>query len=552
MTSLRHRMRRMRGTPVIAIGIALSRLTGLLRTAIVVNIFGVTRLGDAFAAAMRIPNVIQNLLGEGALSASFIPEYSKLKEEDEAAAGVLAGAIASFLLLVASLLALIGVVFARPVTRAITWGWSGEQLDTTVNLVRILSIGAGFLVLSAWCLGVLNSHRRFFLSYVAPVLWNATQIAVLLTVGLLAWDLVDRATALAWAVVAGGVVQVAVQIPAVRRANTSISLNAGWNETSARKVIGRLGPAVLGRGALQISAFLDLALASLLAAGATTAIASSQPLYILPISIIAMSVAAAELPELSTLTDQREVLRRTSERVARVMFLITLIVVIYLVAGDHVVWGVFSFGGLVQRLDSDEILLIAFVLGTFSLGLPAIGGSRQLQNVLYAVGDTRTPARISFTRVCVSFTFGIIAMFQLDRLVIHKGEVTGFSALVAPLGPLAKALRDNDDVPLRLGAVGLAAGAAMGAWLEYALLKQATQPADGTQRPRSATVRQQLSPVLAAMTVAIVLRTFVPLGPRLIESIVVGVATIVVYMAVGVLTGHPTATMLADRFTRKT
>jgi putative peptidoglycan lipid II flippase len=543
--------RRLSGTPLIAIGIALSRLAGLLRTVIVVSTFRVSRLGDALAAAMRIPNVIQNLLGEGALSASFIPEYTRMQEQDRERAGVLAGAVASFLITLAGLLAVIGVVFARPLTRLITWGWSGEQLDTTADLVRILSVGAGFLVLSAWCLGVLNSHRRFFLSYVAPVLWNTTQIVVLVVVGLLAWDLVDRATALAWAVVAGGVIQVAVQIPAVRKANKHIDINLGWNEVSARRVITRLGPAILGRGALQLSAFFDLALASLLAAGATTAIASAQPLYILPISIIAMSVAAADLPELSTMDDQSGVLARTVERTNRVMFFITMIVVIYLVAGDHVIWGVFSFGGLRDRLDQDEIMLISLVLGAFSLGLPAIGGSRQLQNILYAQGDTRTPARLSVIRVCVSFSASIVLMFQLDRLVIFRGTITGFGALLAPLEPIAKALRDNDDLPLRLGAVGLAIGASLGAWLEYGLLRHHTEPVDGSSRPRGASLRQQVLPAIVAVTLVLLLRRFVPLGPRVLESAILGTTVVVSYIAVAAIGRHRSAIQLLDQLRQR-
>ena len=174
--------RRLSGAPAAAAGIALSRIAGLVRAALVTNVLGIGTVGDAFAAALRIPNVLQNLLGEGALSAAFIPEYSSTVDDDTEAAGRLAGAIASFLLVITALLAAVGVLAARPITRLIALGYRGEQFELTVQLVRVIMIGTGLLVLSSWCLGILNSHRRLFLSYVAPVIWNAVQIAVLITV----------------------------------------------------------------------------------------------------------------------------------------------------------------------------------------------------------------------------------------------------------------------------------------------------------------------------------------------------------------------------------
>ena len=169
-----------RSSANVAAGIALSRIAGLARERVIAHYLGVGFAVDAFRAASRIPNLLQNLLGEGVLSASFIPVYSRLvAERDEEEAGRVAGAIAGLLAAVAGALVLAGVIFARPLAAVLTPGFSGRRLDLTVDLIRILTPGIGFLVLSAWCLGVLNSHRRFFVPYVAPVLWNVTQIAVL-------------------------------------------------------------------------------------------------------------------------------------------------------------------------------------------------------------------------------------------------------------------------------------------------------------------------------------------------------------------------------------
>ncbi len=125
------------------------------------------------AAAFRIPNFLQNLFGEGVLSASFIPVYARLRaEERHEEATQLAEAIFAILFFITSLLTLAGV-FATPwLIDAIAPGFHGEKRQLTIRLVQILFPGAALLVISAWCLGILNSHRKFFLSYAAPVIWN--------------------------------------------------------------------------------------------------------------------------------------------------------------------------------------------------------------------------------------------------------------------------------------------------------------------------------------------------------------------------------------------
>ena len=168
---------------LVAAGILVSRLAGLIRTRVFAYYFGLSDEGDAFAAGFRIPNFLQNLFGEGALSASFIPVYAALLARgDKREADRVAGAVASLLALIVSLLVLVGV-FATPfLIDAIAPGFTGEKRDLTIQIVRVLFPGAGLLVLSAWCLGVLNSHHRFFLSYTAPVMWNAAMIATLVLV----------------------------------------------------------------------------------------------------------------------------------------------------------------------------------------------------------------------------------------------------------------------------------------------------------------------------------------------------------------------------------
>src|SRR6266568_3279297 len=201
---------------LVAVGILLSRLTGLVRQRVFSHYFGLeSDAADAFTAAFRIPNFLQNLFGEGALSASFIPVYASLVARGERReADRVAGAVASLLALVVSALVLVGVLATPVLIDLIAPGFTGEKRALTTQLVRILFPGAGLLVLSAWCLGVLNSHHRFLLSYAAPVMWNAAMIASLVAFGARA-PLPRLAVILAWGSVVGSAFQFAVQVPVV-------------------------------------------------------------------------------------------------------------------------------------------------------------------------------------------------------------------------------------------------------------------------------------------------------------------------------------------------
>jgi putative peptidoglycan lipid II flippase len=198
-------------------GILLSRLAGLVRDRVFAHYFGNSAAADAFGAAFRIPNFLQNLFGEGVLSASFIPVYAGLLARNkEKEANEVAEVIAGLLSLLMSVLVLIGIVITPLLIYLIAPGFEGDKRDLTIRLVRIFFPGAGVLVMSAWCLGILNSHRRFFLSYVAPVIWNVAIIAALIGFGR-SHDQFSLASIVAWASVVGSLLQLAVQLPIVLR-----------------------------------------------------------------------------------------------------------------------------------------------------------------------------------------------------------------------------------------------------------------------------------------------------------------------------------------------
>ena len=433
---------------------------------------GVGSVADALVTASRIPNTLQNLLGEGALSASFIPVYARLLSEGrEDDAGKVAGAIAGLLAIVAGAFVVIGVVFAEPITRVIATGFTGQKLDLTITLVRIITPGVGFLVLSAWCLGVLNSHRRFFLSYVAPVLWNAAQISALLIFGLRGLATEDLAVAVAWAMFGGGVLQFAIQIPAVVKVTAGVRPTLQIRLPGVRRVLRNFSPVVAGRGAVQLLTLLETWLASLLATGAIALISYATRLYTLPISLFGMSVAAAALPELSsgTLHKGEHLSARLAPGLARIAFFVAPCALAFFTIGDLLVATIYRSG----RFTSLDATAVWLTLAASSVGLLANTSSRLLQSALYGAGDTRSPAVYSVVRLVFAASLGAVLMLQFDRLVLSPdGIALAEGASLPAFAPLPQAVRAaTGQGTLRLGAVGLTLAAGISSWVEYALLR---------------------------------------------------------------------------------
>lgn len=446
----------------VAAGIFLSRISGLIREGVFSFFFGTSLYADAFRAALRMPNALQNLLGEGTLSASFIPVYSELLEEGRKEdAGRLAGAIFSLLFVLAAALVLVGILLAPLLVSVFTPGFTGERRDVTISLVRILFPMTGFLVLYAWTLGILNSHRKFFLSYVAPVLWNGAIIATMILFGArLEQDAL--VIALGWGALLGGLLQFAVQLPWVFRLEKNLVFRFARQMKERAEVIRNAIPAVLGRGVVQVSGYLDMILASLLAVGGVAAIAYAQTLYMLPVSLFGMSVAAAELPELSRQRKEgAEALRlRTSQALQRMSFYVIPSFFGFIALGDVIV------GALYQRgeFGPAQTLLVAATLGAYGLALLATTATRLFNSTFFALRDTKTPAKVAAFRVFLAAGIGFFLMLQFE-------SITLFGQTLGP-GIFADLTISDGNRQIFFGAVGLAMGSAIAAWVEWFLLRR--------------------------------------------------------------------------------
>jgi putative peptidoglycan lipid II flippase len=379
------------------------------------------------------------------LSASFIPVYANLLargERDEA--DRVASAVFCLLSLAVSCLVLIGVLATPLLIGAIAPGFTGAKRELTISLVRILFPGTALLSLSAWCLGILNSHRRFFLSYTAPIAWNLAMITALIAFGgrLAQFEL---AKALAWGSVAGSALQLGIQLPRVMGLLRRFHLSPDPAGESVRTVLRNFMPVFVSRGVVQISAYVDALLASLLPSGSLAALVYAQTLYTLPVSLFGMSVSAAELPAFSSALGETDAVKvslqnRLNTSLRQIAFFVIPSAMAFLGLGDVIAGAIYQTGKFTR---SDSVYVWAILAGS-AIGLLAATLGRLYASMYYALRDTRTPLRYAILRVIITTISGYLCALPLPPLL--------------GLNP-------------RWGVVGLTASAGLCGWLEFALLR---------------------------------------------------------------------------------
>jgi len=522
-----------RGAFLVGAGILLSRIVGLVRQRVFAYYFGLSAAGDAFTAAFRIPNFLQNVFGEGALSASFIPVYAKLLAKgDEEEADRVAGAVFTLLALVTSTLVLAGVLAAPYLTDFIAPGFDGPKRDLTLSLVRIFFPGAGLLVMSAWCLGILNSHRRFFLSYTAPVIWNCAIIAALVLAGtrarafpsedLAAWGEVARYAA--WGSVVGSALQFGVQLPTVFRLLGGLRLALATGDANVRTVVKNFVPVFVSRGVVQISAFVDAMIASFLGDGPVQALNYTQSLYTLPVSLFGMSVSAAELPAMSSAVGEKsevaaELRRRLDGGLRQISYFVVPSIVGFVALGDVMVAALYRTG----RFTADDVFYVWGILAGSSLGLLPTTQGRLYASTFYALHDTRTPFRFAVLHVVLAIILGYASALYLPPLL---------------------------GAEMRWGAVGLTASAGVAGWIEYVLLRRKLNGIIGHTGLGLGFAARIWAAAAACALVALGLKYLAGgLHPVFVAALVLGPYGLL-YFGLTAALGLPEANAVVGRFTR--
>jgi putative peptidoglycan lipid II flippase len=380
------------------------------------------------------------------------------------------------------------------------------------------------LVASAWCLGVLNSHRKFFLSYTAPVLWNVAMIA-----GMIAFGPSRTQNSLvivtAWASVVGSALQVLVQLPVVLKLLGGLKLSFAHQAEHVRTVIRNFVPVFISRGVVQISAYVDAFLASWLPTGAVAALAYAQTLYTLPVSLFGMSVSAAELPVMSGAVggaDEVASLLRTrlNAGLRQITFLVVPSVAGFLILGDVIVAAIYKSGQFKQT----DVTYVWGILAGSTVGLLASTLGRLYSSGFYALRDTKTPLRFAVLRVLLTSALGYLAALPLPRLL---------------------------GIEPRWGVAGLTISAGIASWVEFTLLQRGIRQRIGQVGvPTSFLAKVWVAALVAAAIgrgLLILMRTR---GSILTAAIVLSIYG-VIFFAVGMAMNLPEAKALTKTLSRK-
>ncbi len=524
--SITTRSRARRGALFVGAGIFASRLAGLVRLQVFAHYFGLqSDAADAFNAAFRIPNFLQNLFGEGALSASFIPVYASLVARGERKdADRVAGAVGALLALVVAVLVVAGVLATPVLIAAIAPGFTGDKRELTIQLVRILFPAAGLLGLSAWCLGVLNSRHRFLLSYAAPVMWNAAMIATLVAFGASS-PLPRLAVLLAWGSVIGSFVQFAVQVPVVLRVAPDLRFALDIASDHVTIVTRNFVPVFISRGVVQVSAYIDTLLASLLPTGAVTGIANAQLLYTLPISLFGMSVAAAELPSMSGEASAddagRDMLRRRLDAgLRRIAFFVVPSAMAFLALGDVLVAALLESG----RFRHADSVYVWGILAGSSVGLLASTLGRLYSSTYYALRDTRTPLRFALIRVALTTVLGYLFAIPLPRML---------------------------GIPQVWGAAGLTSSAGIAGWVEMLLLRRRMNERIGKTGLPATYVGKLWTAAISGAAVAWTVKLSIPALPPVVAAVLIIGPYGLIFFAMTFALRIPEASTAVGRFLRR-
>jgi putative peptidoglycan lipid II flippase len=510
------------GAFFVALGIFATKVFGVVRNAFIATYLGTTGAADAFNAAARIPNLLQNLFGEGALSASFIPIYARLRAQgdDEEAGRVASGVLATLTLVVTCLVGL-GMLFTPQLLPILAGGLKDDTRAMAIDFVRILFPGIGILVLSAWCLGVLNSHRRFFLSYAAPVAWSVVLIAAFAYYGS-RQSVNQLARTGTWAFVVGAVAQLLVQVPTVlsligRRLRFSLN----WSDANVRAVLRNFVPVGISRGVVQISNYVDIAISSYLPEGTLSLLTYATTISYVPVSMFGIGISAAELPEMSSVMGSdderaRQLRERLNAGLRHIAFFVIPSALAMVAAGDVMAAALFER----KQFSHQNTVFIWGILAGSAVGLLASTSGRLYSSTYYALHDTKTPLRFAIVRVGLTSILGYV-------FAVHGPRMLGIDG--------------------HWGGAGLTISFGIAGWAEFMLLRHSLNKRIGrTGTPLSFSLKLWMAAAIAGGA-AFGLKHFLSIRSSILTAVLVLGAFGLVYLAATVAMKVPEATILLRR-----
>lgn len=396
----------------------MSRILGFVRDMVTAYFFGSGMISDAFIAAFRLPNLMRRLFAEGSLVLSFVPVFTDyLENKSRKDAFELAGSALKVLSLVLAVVTVLGVVFSPGILTLLAPGFdqNPEKMALAVSLTRIVFPYVFFICLVALCMGILNSLGHFSAPALAPVLLNVAMISAVLGAAYLSTDGVFRIKALAWGVVAGGVIQLGLQIPFLIRQGFRFWAKSPFLHPGLSRIGAMMLPSVLGAGVYQVNTVVGTVLASLLVEGSITWLYYAERLFQFPLGIFAISMGTAVLPSLSRQASSGDIsgLKRTFSQGLSFVFFITLPASVGLMAlSEPIVGALFQRG----EFGGHDLAMTARALMFYAMGLCSVSAVRVAAPVFYARHDAKTPVAIAVISIVINIILSVVLMGPMKHV----------------------------------------------------------------------------------------------------------------------------------------
>lgn len=424
-----------------------SRITGLVREALIASAFGASALTDAFFVAWRIPNLLRRLFAEGAFAQAFVPILAATRERDgDGATRQLVDSVATVLWWSLLATVVVGVAAAPVVVWLVASGL--ERFDAAVWMTRVMFPYIALISMVSLAAGILNTWRRFALPAATPVLLNLAVIAATL------WGApwfaahgIEPIYALASGTVVGGVLQLAVQVPALRRIGCMPRLGLvpsrialAWRHSGVRRVLRQMGPAVIGVSVAQISMLINTQIASHLAVGSVSWLNLADRLMELPTALLGVAMGVVLLPQLSSAQARGDAASYSAmlDWGLRLVLLLTLPCAVALLVFAQPMLAVLFHHG---RLTAHDVSQSAAALAAYGVGLLGIVAVKVLAPGYYARQDIRTPVRIAIVVLVITQALNALLVPWLAHAALTLS--IGLGALVNSAWLLRGLVRDG-------------------------------------------------------------------------------------------------------------
>jgi putative peptidoglycan lipid II flippase len=403
-----------------------SRILGVVREQVLAAYFGAGTAMDAYNVAFRIPNLVRDLFAEGAMSAAFVPTFTRrLTSEGRERAWRLGNTVITALLAITAGMVIAGIAFAEPIVRAFAGDYAAVpgKLELTVLLTRIMLPFLTLVALAAAFMGMLNSLQRFFLPALAPAMFNVgTIICTLALVPVMPRVGLPAIAAVAIGTVVGGFGQLVIQWPALRREGFRYRPIVDFHDEGLRRVLVLMGPASIGLAATQVNVFVNTVLATGEGESAVSWLNYAFRLMYLPIGLFGVSIATAATSAVSrhAAEENRGAIRSTvADSLSLMMMLNVPATVGLIVLASPIVQVIFER----RAFTHGDTLATAAALQAYAVGLVGYSVVRIASPTFYALNESRTPVTVSVITVLVNAVLNI----ALARAMGYRGLALGTS-----------------------------------------------------------------------------------------------------------------------------